>query len=863
MTRLYRAALHLLPRAFRDEYGAGMYDAACWRVADAHGLGRPIAWMSVLVELAATAVRVQLDVLRQDLRATVRTMARAPGFAATVLLVTGLGVGATTAAFTLTDYVLLRPLPFPASQDLVKIWQNQRTRGYSRIELSPGNYRDWRQMSTTVRGMAAYAERSANLSGAGEPQRLSGVAATGELFAVLQRSAALGRVFDERDERADAPATLVLSYQAWQTRFGGDPAIIGRRLLLDGSPHDVIGVMPPDFLFPSRDTDFWQLLRFAPADFEDRGNLYLRVVGRLPGGVTIEQARHDLERVAAGLERQYPDANRDTSATVVHLRDEVSREPRLLITALAGASLCLLLIACTNLAHLLLSRAVGRQRELAVRAAIGAGRERLIRQMLTEGLVMAAFGGLLGVILAVPAVPLLARLVPPALPITAAPAIDVRVLLFAALATGVTGLGFGLLPALRVGGRAEGRHLHSPARAGVSRQTERLRSALVVVEVAASVVLLVVFGLLVRTLWHVQGVDPGFRPEGVLTLRTTLPMPEYASTERRAQFYDEVLAGVERLPGVRRAAYISFLPMVMRGGIWPVEMPDRSSERVDEMVSLRFVTPGFFATIGTPLLRGRDVSAADHVETLPVAVVSQSFGDRLWPGEDPIGRRFTIAFFERTVVGVVGDVRVRGLERESEPQVYLPHRQVPDGGVIFYAPKDMVVRADGQPADLIPDIRRVVASVDATQPVSDARLLSEIVDAETGPRLTQLRVIGVYAAMACLLAAIGLHGLLAFSVSSRAPELAVRLALGAPRRAVVAGVVRRALALAAVGLVLGVAAAILAARLLRALLAGIAADDAPTFALAAGAAALMALVGTALPALRAGRIDPLLAVRSH
>lgn len=861
MRRCYRACLRLFPRAFREEYGDEMVAAARGRAAEASGPVRPFVWTAVFGELITAAVRVHADVLRQDLRYTWRTIVRAPGFAGTVMLVTALGVGATTAAFALTDYVLLRSLPFPDAGRLVKVWQNDRARGYSRFELSPGNYRDWRDMSRSFSTMAAYTERSANLSGAGEPRRLDGVVATPEFFAVLGRPAAIGRAFGEQDARADAPAALVLSHAAWQTHFGGDAAIVGQRLLLDGQPHLVIGVMPADFAFPTRRTDYWQLLRFVPDDFGDRTNTYLRVVARLDDGVTLEQARGDLERIAAELARRYPGANQDVGATVVQLRDEVSREPRLLITVLAGASLCLLLIACTNLAHLLLARALDRRRELAVRTAIGAGRERLVRQMLTEGLVMAACGGLLGVLLAVPAIRLLARLVPPVLPVASAPAIDVRVLLFACAATAVTGLGFGILPALRSGGRARVAALQASARTGVSRRTERLRAALVVIEVAASVVLLVVFGLLMRTLWHVQQVDPGFRSDGVLTARTALPLPEYAPTARRVRFYDDVLAGIRQLPGVRGAAYISFLPMVMRGGVWPIEIPGAPADRADDLVSLRFVTPGFFAVVGTPVIRGRDIRDSDSLEAQPVAVVSRSFGERFWPGEDPIGRQFRLAFYDLTVVGVVGDIRVRGLERESEPQLYLSCRQVPDGAVIFYAPKDLVVRADGDPLDLVPSIRRIVASADPDQPVSDVRLLADIVEAETAPRLTQLRVIGVFAGMAWVLAAIGLHGLLAFSVSSRSRELAIRQALGATRGGIAAGVAKRAVLLAAVGLAAGMAAALPAAYLLQALLAGVTAADVGTFAVVAAVTALMVGAGTLGPVVRAGRIEPQAAIR--
>jgi predicted permease len=791
-----------------------------------------------------------------------RTLARSPGFTLTATLVAALGIGATTAAFSMADHVLVRPLPFPEPDRIVRLWQDQSFRGYPRMELSPANYRDWARSSTSVDVMAAYRNVSANLVDGGEPQRLDGAAATADLFTLLGVEAAMGRVFSGADDREGAPGTIVLSHGLWTSRFGGDADVVGRSVVLDGEPHTIIGVMQAAFHFPSRVTTFWKPMRFAARDFEDRTDTYLHAVGRLRRGVTLEQARAEMRLIAAQLEREHPEENARTGATVHRLRDAVSERARLLLAALAGASLCVLLIACTNLANLLLARALGRQKELAIRTVLGAGRPRLVRQMLTESLVLAAAGGTLGVVLAMAAMPLSAALVPNTLPIAETPALDLRVLALAAIVTAATGIGFGVVPALRVGARSEAGDLVQGARAGASPRTERLRSTLVVAEVTAAVVLVVCSGLLLRAMWRVQQTDPGFRAGGVLTLRTALPMPKYEPTGRREQFYRQVLSDIRSLPGVEQAAYISFLPMVMRGGIWSVTIDGQPENRAEPRVaSLRFVTPGFFATVGTPLLRGRDVSEADTGTSPFVAVVSESFARQHWPGVDPIGRRVRIAFQDRTVVGVAGDIRVRGLEAPSEPQVYLPSPQVPDGGIIFYVPKDLVVRASVPAATLVPAIRGVVARADPQQPISDVRLLADIVDEETAPRRAQVRVLGAFASLAFLLAAIGIHGLLAFSVSSRVREIGIRVALGARPGAILALVVRRGAVLALGGVILGVVLAYAAGRMLQAVLAGVGPADAATFLAATLVSLVMTLAGTLAPALRAIRVDPVVAMR--
>lgn len=856
---LYRLLLHLYPASFRNEYAGEMCAVFGRRLRDTSAIGLPALWIGVFVETLCNALAVHLDVLRQDLRYTARALRRTPGFAVTAVLVVALGVGANTAAFSLADQVLMRPLPFPHPEQLVKMWQTGP--GYSRMELSPSNFADWKSMSHSFSAMGAYTTNAVNLVGRGEPQRLDVAMLECSVLPMLGVQPLLGRVFSATDDRDGASGTLLLSYGLWQRRFGGDPNILGRELLLNDERYTVIGVMPRTFYFPSRDIELWAPIRFKAESYVDRNDNYLDAVGRLRPGVTLAQASSDMAVVAAQLERQYPKEDEKTGANVYLLQDDVSPQSRLLLYALVGAAICVLLIACTNLANLLLVRALVREKELAVRTAIGAGRERLVRQLTTESLMLAILGGTLGVLAAGLTVPLLSRLIPNTLPVDQASAFDWRVLLFAAVLTSLTGVVFGVAPAWRVCRKADLTALKEGARAG-SGKKESLRSALVMAEVAASVVLLVSTGLLLRALWKLQGADPGFRTEGVLTMRTALPTPKYDPTSLRTGFYNRVLGDIRKLPGVTDAAYISWLPMVMGGGIWPVEVGEHVVQRTGaHTASLRFITPGFFSAMRIPLRTGRDVEDGDTVDSLHVAVVSASFAQRYWPDRNPVGRKFKMAFEDRTVVGVVGDIRVRGMERDSEPQVYLPYRQVKDGWFQGYAPKDLVVRAAGNSAALLPQIHRIVRAADGEQPVSNVRTLAEIVESSTESRAIEVRVLGAFAAIAFLLAAVGIHGVLAFAVSSRAREIGVRMALGAGRGEIVRMVVLRGALLAVAGVVPGVVLAWYAGKTMEALLAGVKPYDTVTFLAAAGLCVTMTLLGCLLPAWRAARVDPMTAMR--
>lgn len=862
--RFYRFLLHLFPTAFRNEYGNEMSWIFEKRLRDASSFASKLAlWIATIWEIFTNAIRVHWDIFRQDVRYTFRTLKRNAGFTLAAILVAALGVGATTAAFSITDHVLIRPLPFSDWKRLVKLWEFPP--GYARTELSPPNYFDWKRMSHSFQTMGTFTTTSTNLTGQGEPERVQGILASSEVLPMLGVQPILGRLFTQQDDRAEAPGTIVVSYGLWQRRFNGDSNVLGKKVLLDNEPIEIIGVMPRGFYFPTREDDFWTPIRFTPGDdLEDRGNNYLQAIAKLKQTVSLDEAKAEMRVIAAQLEQKYPESNARVTANVILLRDEISRQTRYLLIGLVCASMCVLLIACSNLANLLLARAMGRRKELAVRSALGAGRERLVRQLLTESVMLAILGGLLGILLTILAMPLLVRLVPNSLPIAETPSIDLRVMIFALIATAFTGVGFGMIPALKTSRGADANDLNEGSRSGVGGRKERLRSAMIIAEVSASVLLLISAGLLLRALLRIQAVDPGFNYQNVLTMRTWLPIPKYSETAKRTEFYRHVLSETRALPGVKNAAYVTGLPMVMRGMIWPIEINGRIWQPGEEHhSSLRYITPGFFDTMKIPMIEGRDVSESDTMDSPLVAVVSKSFAEKYFPGQNALGHKFKVAIGERTIVGMVGNIRVRGLETTSEPQVYLPNQQVPDGAIIGYTPKVLVIRAPSNALSLMPSIRKIIHNADPDQPISDVQMLSDVVEGETAPRGTQLRVIGVFAGIAILLAGIGIHGLLSYAVSQRTQEFGVRIALGAQSSEILKMVLRDGVILAATGIVVGALLAFAAGKTMEALLAGVKPADPITFLIAIALALIMTIAGSLLPARRAVRVDPTTALRTE
>ncbi len=860
--RLYRFLFRLYPSAFRAEYGPQLSEAFSEELIRTDGFtAKSRLWLSTVADILYNAAALHSEIARRDFRYAIRSLRRSPGFTITAILLIAIGVGANAAIFTLADFVLVRPLPFPHADRLVKVWE--KLPGCSFMELSPANYRDINAASASFESLAVYFDKSMNLVGQGEPQRVQVTQVTANLFPVLEKQPWIGHVFTANDDKPGAPGTAVLSYALWQTQFGGDGDVLGKSILLDDASYTVIGVMPPDFLFPTRETQLWTAARFDEDSYQDRNDNFVVGIGRLKSGVSLEQARSEMALIAARIEKQFPKENKDVGISVIAMRDELSPLSRLLLTALCGASLCVLIIACANLANLLLARSLARKRELSIRVSLGAHPRRLLRQLLSESLLLAFAGALGAVALASAILPLLSRLVPNDLPIDQIPPVDLRLLLFALGLTILTVVAFALAPALSASTGAGLSALRDGVRTGGA-GNHRARSLLVIGEVIVSVVLLICSGLLVRALWRIQQTDPGFSTKNILTLRTALPFPKYDKTADREKFYSEVLTAIHRLPGVTAAAYTSGLPMVWGGGIWPVDVNgDVETRTAGHVASMRFITPEFFAALSIPIQSGRGIEESDTADRPYVAVVSESLVERYWPGQSAIGKHFTFGFHDREVVGIVRDIHVRGLDRISEPQVYLSYKQVPDGWLVPYAPKDLVVHSSQTPTQLIPAIREIIRSADAEQPISNVRTIETIIAGNTEPRTVQLRVLIAFTAVAIFLAGLGIYGLLSFAVTMRRQEFGIRMALGAQNRDIFGIVLRQGAILAVAGLVPGLALAYAAAKLMDSLLAGIQPGDALTFSSAALLCLATALLGSLVPALRAVRVDPASVMRTE
>ena len=854
----FRLLLRLYPRSFRVEYATELVRAF---EASHRGKGAIALALAAMADVVPNAFAAHWELLRQDLAYAVRAFSRAPGFSLTAILVVALGIGANTAALAIADYAFFRPFPFKEPDRLVRFYQADAEDVGNYGDLAPANWRDWKEQQHSFAALGVYSHRSANLVSEAEPRRIGIVAVSPDVFSVLGVPPAIGRTFASDDTLHGR--AIVLGNPLWQTQFGSDPGVVGEAVRLDGVPYTVVGVMPPSFRFPNSTVEAWTPLVLAASDFEDRDNRFLFGIGRLRPGVTPDQARLDLNTIAARIAQQFDLESMRTASAVYGLRGEMPAGSRELIVALVGAALCILLLACANLASLFLARGAHRAREMAVRAALGAGRERLVRQLITESLTLAAVGGLLGLAVATAGTPLLSRLIPGGLPVTGEPTVDHRILAIAAILILLTGLACGVAPALRAGRNGPLDALRGTSRAGGGR-TRTVRAGLVILEVASSVILLVSSGLLIRAVARINAINPGFDARNVVTLRTVLPLPKYDSTMQRVRFYESVLREVGALPGVEAAGYVTGLPLVMRGGIRSITVPGITEPGNDrETASIRYVSGQYFATMRIPMIRGRDFNQGDLPDGLPVAIISDAFAKRYWPADDPVGRRFLIGDEERTIVGVVGDIHVRGLLRSSEPQFYLPAAQPGNAAVSGYMPKDLVVRTSTDPLSLVASIRRVVRGVDTEQSVSNVSTMEAIVEEETGPRQVQLRILVVLSSIALVIAALGIHGLLTFTVSRRLHELGVRRALGAPVRDIVGLVVREGIVLASAGIALGILGAYASARAMSSLLVGVQPQDPIILGTAVGLCFAIAVLSCVHPAQRAASVDPLSALRAE
>jgi putative ABC transport system permease protein len=799
--------------------------------------------------------------LLMDVRHATRRLARTPGFTLGALAVLGIGLAANTAIFSVLNAVLLRPLPFAEADRLVMVWAHSERGDHS---ASYPEFQDWREQSRSFAELAVWRGQSINLSGPGEPERLGGSFVSASFFPALGVGAALGRTFrpEETEPQTAAPVAMI-THGLWQRRFGGDPAVIGRTLVLNGAGHTVVGVLPPEFAPGRAPFDSWFMSSevFVPAAYFpnknglERGQSEMLVVGRLKPGVSVETAQTDLAVVAKRLEQAYPDTQAGRGVRVVPLHKQVAGPLEAPLWVLQGGVVLVLLVACANVAHLLLARVAGRRRDLAIRAALGAGRRRLVRQLLIEAGVLTGLAALVGLLLAAWSIRGIEALIPPNV-VPGELRLDFRVLAFTFALSALTTLAFGLLPALQAS-RPEVMGLLRDGARGTARA--RFRGALVVSEVSLSLVLLVGAGLLLRSAIALQRADPGFRPQRLLTMQFRLPPSKYAEPAQIAAFFRESLRRVQETPGVESAALARAIPFSGNGAqdAYRVEGQPEAPAGREPTTQTNIVSPEYFETLGIPLLRGRSFSQDDQPKTPPVIVVSATLARQAWPGADPLGRRLWLKGTDRwyTVVGVVGDAKHFQLSDALTAQAYTTHEQDPR---IF---ANFAVRTAGEPQDLAAAVRQAIWSVDKDQPVWAVRSMEELLTRSRGPARALGVLVGLFALVALVLAVVGTYGVISYLAGQRTHEIGVRMALGARERDVLRLVMRQALRWAALGVGLGALCALGATRALDSLLFGVGTADPVTFLSVSLLLPAVLLLASLAPAWRAARLDPCRALR--
>ena len=805
-----------------------------------------------------------METLIKDIRYAVRGLRKRPGFTVVAVLTLALGIGANTAIFSVVNAVLLKPLQFHDPERLVIIWEDATFAGFPRNTPAPANYVDWKTQSQSFADMAATAEETFNLTGDGDPERVAAYSVTANFFPLLGVSPALGRVFTADDDRPGAHKVAVLSHGLWQSRYGSDAQIINRDILLNGEKYTVIGVMPAGFQFFESDVRLWVPIAFAAEQLANRGGHYLKVVARMKPGVTLDQAQADLAAVMARVAKDHPGETMDgkLGAFAVPLREEWAGDVSSSLVVLLVAVAFVLLIACANVAGLLLARAVARRREIALRVALGASRQRVVRQLLTESLLLAAVAGVLGSVLAYWSFAFLQKLVPEQMALLTSLTLDTRILLFTLLISLATGVIFGLVPALQSAKVDLNEALKQSTRVT---STGKLRSALIVGEVALSLVLLVGAGLLVQTLFQLFNQYSALQPEQVLTMRTVLPRTKYQEPQQRDAFYQQVLDRVEHLPGVVAAGYTTSVPLSWKGGTSGFT-PEHIQAPIPGMAydaNHREVSVNYLQTMNIPLRAGRYFDKRDNGTSMRVAIINETMARQYWPGENAIGRRFNIGdpndgeWME--IVGIVADVRQMGLDEPVKAEMYMPYQQVTDWP--FFVPRDLAIRTTGDPMSVAGSIRQIVREVDPDQPISNIATMSEVLGDEAAQRRMGMIMLAAFAGLALLLASLGIYGVLAYFVTQHTNEIGVRMALGANRRNIFALVLKKGMGLTLLGIVIGLAASFALTRLMSSLLFGVKSSDPVTFTVVPLVLAVVALLACWIPARRATKVDPMIALR--
>jgi putative ABC transport system permease protein len=805
-----------------------------------------------------------MQTLGQDLRYGARMLFKNPGFTLIAVVTLALGIGANTAIFSVVSGVLLNPLPYPESERLVGVWEDPG--GTPRNPVNPRNYADWRAQNQVFEQTAAFYAGSVNRTDGGEPERLIAGFVSASFFPTLRVEARQGRVFLPDEERAGKQRVAILSHGLWQQRFGATPNVIGQTLTLDGERYTIVGVMPDGFRLPL-DAEVWLPLVFTDQMLSDtnRGSHYLTTIARLKHGLTVAQAEAEMEAIYGLLKQQYPEQLARWSANVFPMLEDAVGEARRSLFILLGAVGFVLAVACANVANLLLARATAREREIAIRAALGASRLSLVRQLLTESLMLALVGGGLGVLLAWWGVDWLVSLRLEEIPRLDEVAVDGRALGFTLLVSLLSGILFGLAPALYAARVNLNESLKEAGpRSGLGGRPQRLRRIFVVSQVALSLVLLAGAGLLIRSFIKLGQVDPGFDAANVLALTLALPNPRYAEHTARISFYRQTLENVRNLPGVQAAAFISDPPVTGSLGLWlngfhiDGQPPPPPGQR--HSAYLRWITPDYFRTLNIPLLKGRALTEADAADRPWVVVIDEAMARRYFPNEDPLGKRLVIYAGERRpreIVGVVGNVKQTALDQEAGAHMYVPYFQTPQD----YA--TLLVRAAAAPLNLTGAVKSAVLAADREQPVYNIQTLEGIVAESVAARRLNMSLLGLFATVALALAALGIYGVMSYSVSQRTQEIGIRLALGARPRDVFSLVIRQGMALTMTGAAIGLLAAFGLTRLLTNLLFGVSPADPLTFIGVAALLTCVALLACYAPARRATKVNPVVALRTE
>lgn len=804
-----------------------------------------------------------------DVRYALRMLAKSPGFTAVAVITLALGIGANTAIFSVVNAVLIRPLPYPNANRLVMIWEKRLPDGEQQNVTSPATFLNWRERGTVFEQTAACFNGTTILTGGATPERLAVQSVSPNLFSMLGANAALGRtLLASEDSVDDANDVVVLSFELWQRRFGSDPRIVGSKIVLSGKPQIVVGVMPRGFQFFVKHQSFGQEQPevWAPMTFSEKSRSfhgrYLQAVGLLRPGVTLAQAQSAMTGLALSLEAQDPESMKNWTVNLVPLRTEFVGAIEPALRVLLGAVGLVLLIACANVATLLLARSKSRSHEIAIRVALGAKPWQVIRQVLTESFLLAALGGAAGLLLARWSASALLGIAPKGLIPLDGAQVDLRVLAFTAGIAVLTGLLFGVVPAVQSARSRPNEELKEGGRSGSeSVHSGRTRNSFVVAEIALALVLLAGSGLLIRSFSRLMAVDPGFQAKGILTARIELPSSKYKEDAKVSEFYALLLERIRQLPGVSSASADSYLPFSGIIAGTGVEVEGRPPIPIAEQpeADVAVVEPHFFETLGIPLLSGRTFSDREAREVTHTVVISESMAKKLWPNEDPVGKRVTIHMKEKDVpsqvIGVVGDVKHAGLDAEVNATAYWPHPE------LAYNFMTLVIRTDGDPLALAPAIRQAVWSLDKDQPVVDIRSMEDLLWVSLAKARFSTVVLGVFAGMALLLALTGIYGVVSYSVAERTREIGIRVALGAQQSDVLRMVLRQGLILAGFGVAIGMAAALAATRLMTSLLFGTSASDPATFASVAGLLLAVALSACYVPARSAMKVDPMVALR--